>query len=152
MEDTIHRAIESFRGEMNCSQSVLTAFAGSLDLDRETAMAVASGFGAGMGRLQGTCGAVTGAYMVFGIHNSKKYNNNSESKEHTYAMIQEFDRRFREKHQTTDCRTLLDCDLKSDEGQEKVQLYHLTEKVCEVCITDAVSIAHDLIRNQDANR
>ncbi|MBK6348156.1 MAG: C_GCAxxG_C_C family protein [Bacteroidales bacterium] len=144
MEEIKNKAIESFRADMNCSQSVLTAFAGSLNLDRETAMAVASGFGAGMGRLQGTCGAVTGAYMVFGFHNSRIYPDNSESKEHTYAMIQEFDRRFREKHQTTDCRTLLDCDLRTDEGQEEVKLNHLTEKVCEVCIADAVKIVLDL--------
>jgi len=148
MEDIINKAIESFRGDMNCSQSVLTAFAGSLNLDRETAMAVASGFGAGMGRLQGTCGAVTGAYMVIGVHNSRSYPDNSESKEHTYAMIQEFDRRFREIHQTTDCRTLLDCDLRTDEGQEKVQLNHLTEKVCEACIADAVNIVIDLIEKK----
>ncbi|MFH1119372.1 MAG: C-GCAxxG-C-C family protein [Bacteroidota bacterium] len=148
MEDLTTRAIHAFRENLNCSQAVLTSFAESLNLDRNTAMAVSGGFGAGMGRLQGTCGAVTGACMVLGLANSKEFSDNHGFKEHTYLMIREFDRRFRKKHHTTDCRLLLGCDLLTDEGCEKVQLFNLTEKVCEVCIADAVSITLDLIGNQ----
>ncbi|MGA2258902.1 MAG: C-GCAxxG-C-C family protein [Thermoguttaceae bacterium] len=63
IESGLSRFAESF----NCSQAVLSAYAGQLGLDEETAAKIASGFGGGMGRMADTCGAVTGAYMVLGL-------------------------------------------------------------------------------------
>ncbi len=65
--DKEKKGIDCFKNGFNCSQSVLTAFAGDFDLDEVTALKVAGGFGAGMGRLMETCGAVSGAYMVLGL-------------------------------------------------------------------------------------
>lgn len=50
--------------EMNCCQAVVQAFADTLDLDAETLGRIASGFGSGMGTMEGTCGALVGAIMV----------------------------------------------------------------------------------------
>ena len=50
--------------EMNCCQEVVRAFADTLDLDEETLERIASGFGSGMGTIEGTCGALVGAIMV----------------------------------------------------------------------------------------
>jgi len=57
-------AKSTFNNGYNCAQSVLTPFANQMGIDVSSTMKLASGFGAGMGRLQETCGAVTGAYMV----------------------------------------------------------------------------------------
>ena len=48
----------------NCAQAMLGAYAEELGLDRAQALKVATGFGGGMGRMGGTCGVITGAYMV----------------------------------------------------------------------------------------
>ncbi len=53
---------------MNCAQAVVIAFSDELDFDREMAARISCGFGGGMGRLQETCGAATGSFMVLGIH------------------------------------------------------------------------------------
>jgi len=54
------KAASLFKEGFNCSQSVLAAFDDYLHLDGSTARSVAAGFGAGFGRTQLTCGAVSG--------------------------------------------------------------------------------------------
>ena len=58
-----HAAIaeEKFGGGYNCAQSVLFSFCEELGLDADTALKIACGFGAGMGRKGEVCGAVSGA-------------------------------------------------------------------------------------------
>ena len=134
------KAIKLFNAGFNCSQSVLSAFSDKLKLDNETALKVASGFGAGMGRLQSTCGAVTGAYMVFGVYCGNKYINNGERKEKSYLMVQEFNHRFVKKHKTTDCKTLLNCNLTTEEGQKQFSDKNLLDTVCRNCIKDSIRL------------
>ena len=54
-------------GKCNCCQSVVRAYADCVDADPETLMKMASGFGAGMGCAEGTCGSLCGAVMVAGL-------------------------------------------------------------------------------------
>ena len=65
------KAIRSFKSGLNCAQAVLTSYSDELKFDNNMALSVACGFGGGMGRLQETCGAVTGSFMVLGIHTVK---------------------------------------------------------------------------------
>ena len=53
-----------FKGEMNCCQAVIKAFADTVDVDESTLMRLASGFGSGMGTMEGTCGTLVGAIMI----------------------------------------------------------------------------------------
>lgn len=146
MKTKVDKAIESFRSGLNCSQSVVNAYAEQLNVDNEFAMSVSCGFGGGMGRLQETCGAVTGSFMVLGIYNCKKFNDNKERKSNTYAMIQRFSHKFKAIHGVTDCRTLMNCDLNTEEGLRYVAENNIHEKVCEKCIKDAVKIVDELIK------
>ena len=57
-------AVNAFKDNYNCAQSVFSTFSGELGLTRDFALKAATGFGAGMGRKQHTCGAVTGGVMV----------------------------------------------------------------------------------------
>jgi C_GCAxxG_C_C family probable redox protein len=50
--------------KMNCAQAVLVAFADKLGVDERELLKRASGFGLGMGTMEGTCGALVGAIMV----------------------------------------------------------------------------------------
>jgi C_GCAxxG_C_C family probable redox protein len=129
----------------NCSQSVLSAYSEVLGFDKELALSVSCGFGAGMGRLQGTCGAVTGAYMVLGIYCSQKYPENVDRKAHSYLMIQAFNQQFINKHKSTDCRALLNCDLTTEAGQQYFQGNRLMDSVCKNCIRDSVHIINEII-------
>jgi len=144
MELKAEKAIRSFNADLNCAQSVMTAYMEEYNIDPEIALSVSCGFGGGMGKLQETCGAVTGAFMVLGIHNSKRYSDNKDRKEKTYAMIQEFSDKFKSLHGTMNCRLLLNCDLRTEEGQRYVQDNKLHETVCEKCVSDSIRIIEEL--------
>lgn len=141
MNDLQTKAVESFRSGLNCAQSVLTAFSDNYKIDKSTALMISCGFGAGMGRLQETCGAVTGVYMAIGLHVCSKISDNKERKEKSYSLIREFDQNFKKIHGSTHCSELLKIDLKTPEGQHAFHDKRLNEEVCEKCISDAVLLA-----------
>lgn len=142
-------ALESFRSGLNCSQSVLKVYCDRLNIDKDLAMNISCGFGGGMGRLQETCGAVTGSYMVLGLFNGKKFPDNKDKKERTYSMIQMFSKRFKSIHGTTDCKSLLNCDLNTEEGQLYAKENKLFETLCEQCISDSIKVLEDLLQDQN---
>jgi C_GCAxxG_C_C family probable redox protein len=141
------KAIGSFKSGLNCAQAVLTSYSDELKFDNNMALSVACGFGGGMGRLQETCGAVTGSYMVLGIHNCKKFTDNSVRKEETYKLVQKFNEKFIQINGTTYCKSLLKCDLKTEDGNRYAKEHNLFEIVCEKCISDSIRIVNQLIDN-----
>lgn len=144
MEFKAENAINYFKSGYNCAQSVVLAFQEELGFDVNLAQEMSVGFGGGMGRLQEKCGAVTGAFMVIGLYSSKLHLDNLSRKNQSYALIQQFDQKFRSIHQTTQCCELLKCDLRSEEGHTFAVENKLFEKVCEKCITDAIGIVEEL--------
>jgi len=146
MESIEEKAIRTFRSGLNCAQAVLTAYTDEMEFDNNLALSVSCGFGGGMGRLQETCGAVTGSFMVLGISNCKKLTDNKERKEVTYSMIQKFSKEFKQLNGTTDCWELLKCDLKTEDGNAYAKENNLFGTVCEKCISDSVKIVNKLIR------
>lgn len=53
-------------GRFNCTQAVLKAFEDRMEVDMDSALLLSTGFGAGMGSMEATCGALIGAVMVAG--------------------------------------------------------------------------------------
>ena len=145
MKPTEEKAVQSFKSGLNCAQAVLTAYSDNLGFDHKLALSIACGFGGGMGRLQETCGAVTGAFMVLGIYNCKKYSDNKDRKNETYAQIQKFNNDFKIIYGAIDCKSLLKCDLKTEEGQRYLKENNLSETVCEKCILDSVRFLDKLM-------
>lgn len=145
MNSKEEKAINSFRAGLNCAQAVVTTYSDELKFDNNLALSISCGFGGGMGRLQETCGAVTGSFMVMGIHNCSKYSDSKERKEKTYSMIRNFNGRFVSIHGSMDCKSLLNCDLKTEEGQKYFNDNNLLTVVCEKCIADSVKILNELI-------
>ena len=129
----------------NCAQSVLTPFASQMNIDVETALKLSSGFGAGMGRTQKTCGALTGAYMVLGLKYGKGFPDD-ESREKVVGLIQYLTEKFKEEHEFTDCSDLLKVDLKTEEGQHTFEKNKLHEIVCSHCLNSAVSILEEMMK------
>jgi C_GCAxxG_C_C family probable redox protein len=145
MKTKEEKAIEGFRSGLNCAQAVLKGYSDTLRFDNEFALNISAGFGGGMGRLQETCGAVTGSYMVLGVYNGMKYTDNKDKKEFTYSMIQKFSDKFISLNGTTNCRALLKCDLRTEEGMQLAHENNLFEEVCEKCIADSFKIIDELI-------
>jgi C_GCAxxG_C_C family probable redox protein len=145
MKPTDETAKELFRSGLNCAQSVVAAFSDELHFDREFAVTISCGFGGGMGRLQETCGALTGAFMLLGIKTCREYADNKDRKEVTYAAIRKLTEEFKAIHGTSDCRSLLNFDLKTEEGQKLIRENHLHEMVCEKCIADSIRLVKKII-------
>lgn len=99
-----------------------------------------------MGRLQKTCGAVTGAFMVLGIYNSSWSVNSEESREKTIVDIQDFSHKFKLLNGSTNCGLLLNCDLKTENGQNYFIDNNLGETVCCKCVPDSINILSAIIK------
>jgi C_GCAxxG_C_C family probable redox protein len=130
------KAVSLFRKGYSCSQAVLMACAGQ----SESAARAAAAFGGGMGRLQKTCGAVTGAYLWFGMAYGAPDVPVEADKDRVYGKVREFNKIFTERNGTDQCSELLGADLNTREGKEQISRRGLSEKVCEKCITDAIEI------------
>jgi C_GCAxxG_C_C family probable redox protein len=138
------QASSLFLSGNNCAQSVVLSFADDLKFSKELALKMAAGFGGGMGKQQGTCGAVTGAIMVLGMFKGEQVNNNDELKSGTYAAVKELTQRFTETYKTTSCRELTGCDLNTPEGSEKFKEDKIMENVCAGCVEEAVRIVESI--------
>ncbi|MBU1151035.1 MAG: C-GCAxxG-C-C family protein, partial [Proteobacteria bacterium] len=116
MNSKVEAAVGCFREGFNCSQAILSTYGGEFGLKGETALRAASGLGAGMGRLGEVCGAVTGALIVIGLKHGHTKAKDKETKEKTYALVQDYAGRFRLRNGSLMCRELLDCNLATPEG------------------------------------
>jgi C_GCAxxG_C_C family probable redox protein len=139
------KAVSTFESGLNCSQAVLSSFSEVLKLDNGLAIRISCGFGAGMGRLQETCGAVSGGIMVIGMAFASANEDRLAVKEKTYAKIIEFTKRFKEIHSSIKCRDLLKCDITTEEGRRYMEEHDLSNTVCSKCVKDAVVILEDII-------
>lgn len=85
MKERFELAQEKFQGGFNCSQSVLFAFRDVLNVNEKEILSVARGFGAGMGRKEEVCGAVTGGIMALGFYFGASDKDENSKREETYA-------------------------------------------------------------------
>jgi C_GCAxxG_C_C family probable redox protein len=146
MQNKSEEAVAMMAQGFNCAQSVLGVFCADLNFDKETAMKLATGFGAGMARKQEVCGAVTGGIMAIGLKHGPAYEGDKEAKELVYRFARELMERFAAKFGSCLCRELLaGCDLASEAGQKKYREESLSEKVCRPCVAEAVRILEDIL-------
>lgn len=138
------KAISSFRSGLNCAQSVVANYSDELEFDNNLGSCFSCGFGAGMGKLQETCGAVTGSFMVLGIFNGRKYSDNTVRKEKTYEMVRQFSDSFKLINSALDCKTLINCDLKTEEGYRFAKENNLFGSLCEKYIADSIKIITEI--------
>ncbi|MBR1397479.1 MAG: C_GCAxxG_C_C family protein [Selenomonadaceae bacterium] len=94
----IEKSMELKHNGNNCCQSVLLSFADELDLSEDVLKRMGAAFGAGMGGMEGTCGALCGAEMVLGL---KEYSGKPLMKE-AKTIYQS----FKEKSGATICKEL----------------------------------------------
>ena len=120
-------------------------YGGRSGLDRDTALKIAGAFGAGMARTGGTCGAVTGSFMVIGLHHAKTRKDDDDSRERAYALGQEFMDAFRERNGSILCRELLGADVGTPEGMKRVREQDLFRTVCPKFVKDAAEILERML-------
>ena len=139
------QAVAIFAEGFNCSQAVFSTYGPLYGIDEQQALKIATGFGAGMARMEEVCGAVTGAIMAIGAKNGTADPTDRPSVGRTYQGVRRLAARFRELHGTLICRELLGgVDLNTEEGQKEFHGKDLKQKVCTVCVRDAAKILEEL--------
>jgi C_GCAxxG_C_C family probable redox protein len=138
------QAVERFRNGLNCSQAVLGSYCEQFGLECEKAFKVATGFGGGM-RMGGTCGAVSGAFMVLGLKYGNSTAENKEAKANTYKKVEEYTKRFKARNDSVMCRELLGCDVSTPEGMKEAKDKSLFSSICPKMVQDAVEIIEEML-------
>ena len=67
IQETAQQAVALKHRGCNCCQAVVGALAAETDLSEKQLLQLAAGFGAGMGTMEATCGALVGAGMIAGL-------------------------------------------------------------------------------------
>jgi C_GCAxxG_C_C family probable redox protein len=117
----VQQAVNLFEQGYNCSQAVLAAYGPALGMEKETCLKVASGFGGGMGRSGGVCGAITGVFMVIGLKYGSASAEDKDAKLQTYQLVANALESFRNRTGSVNCRDLLGFDLGTPEGQTRAK-------------------------------
>ena len=104
----VNEALALFKEGFSCSQAVFAPYAKDLGMDYKMALKVSQGFGGGMGGMRGECGAVTGAYMVISLLYGRTEASDGEARIKTFRLVKEFSARFKDRHESTVCGTLLE--------------------------------------------
>lgn len=136
MESRIEKAIEKHRQGYNCAQAVACTYCDLVGVDESTMFKMIEGFGAGMGGMESTCGAVSGAIALAGMKNSKGCEDKS-TKGKTYKLSKEIAKEFTEINQSTVCKVL--------KGVETKKML----RTCDGCIEDAARIAEKILFQEE---
>lgn len=139
MESRIDIVAEKHKKGYNCAQAVLCTYCDLFGMDEETAFRISEGFGLGMGAMQSTCGALSGAIMLASLKNSNGLVMPGSTKASTYKLVKEMAEEFKEMNTTTVCKELKGI----DDG--------VVKRTCPGCIEDAAKLVEKYIVN-DINK
>lgn len=133
MKSRIDETIKRRNRGYNCAQAVACTYSDLVGMDEKTMFKITEALGTGMGNMEGTCGAVTGACVLAGLLNSSGNTESPDSKGKTYKVSRE----------------ILDI-LKNDKGSivcKELKGIGTGEMLCscEECVKYAASIAENLL-------
>jgi C_GCAxxG_C_C family probable redox protein len=141
----VEKATSTYMSGFNCAESIISTYAPRFGIDRDTALKLACGFGAGMGKMGNVCGAVTGAFVILGLRYGRTVPEDEGSKEQVYDSVREFTRRFIAKHGSITCNDLLGCDISTEEGREEATDKELFTEICPSFVTKAAEILEEML-------
>ncbi|MBE6722653.1 C-GCAxxG-C-C family protein [Caproicibacterium amylolyticum] len=131
MESRISKALERHHSGYNCCQAVACTYSDLVGVPEDELFRMAEGFGAGMGGMESTCGAVSGAVLLAGLKSSGGMQQRTKSA--TYQLSKEIVEEFRRKNDAIVCK-----DLKGvDTGK--------VLRSCDGCIEDACELVEQIL-------
>ncbi len=128
LEQRREKAIEFKRNGCNCAQSVVMACQDLCNVDPNVLKQISAGFGGGMGCMEATCGALSGAVMIAGLLSEGK-----QTTKLARMMLKDFEAM---------CGAVLCKDLKGRDTR-------VILCPCEDCVRNAISV---LDKNMEISR
>lgn len=101
MESRVQAAADRHGRGYNCAQAVACTYADLVGVSEADAFRLSFGLGRGMGGMEGTCGALSGACLLTAIST-----HGEGGKAATYAVSRRLVERFREEVGATRCRDI----------------------------------------------
>ena len=117
----------------NCAQAVACTYCDLVGVDEELMFRLTEALGAGMGGLEGTCGALSGACVLAGMKASTGNLEKPNSKAASYKLSKEILNLFKEQNGSVVCKEI------KGVGTGKVL------RSCNDCIKDAAAIAEQVL-------
>ena len=135
VEETISRHDKGY----NCAQAVACTYCDLVGIEEETMFKLTEALGLGMGGMEGTCGAITGACVLAGMKNSTGNLAKPDSKGASYKLSRQIVEEFKNQNGATQCRELKGVDT------GKVL------RACPDCIRDAARIVERVLFADEEN-
>lgn len=129
VDETIMRHSKGY----NCAQAVACTYCDMVGVDEVTMFKMTEALGLGMGNMEGTCGAVSGACILAGMKQSSGNIDRPDSKGQSYQLAKQILKQFEERNQAVTCKELKGIST----GKA------LTP--CDECIKDAARIAEEVL-------
>ena len=114
-------------GEMNCAQAVAVTYADVAGVSQQTMVGAAASFGSGMGTMHGTCGALIGAGIVYGMMVPDRVKARAGMK----RIFEGFEK---------SCGATICCDLKLGTGTNGAV-------ACEHCVAEASRLLESVVED-----
>lgn len=133
VEETIKRHDIGY----NCAQAVACTYCDLVGVDEEMMFRITEAFGAGMGGMEGTCGAVSGACALAGMKASTGNLEKPNSKKDSYQLSKEILKQFKEQNGSVVCRELKGVGTGTP------------LRSCQDCIKDAAAIAERVLFTEE---
>ena len=133
MQTRVDETIKRHDIGYNCAQAVACTYCDLVGVDEELMFRLTEALGAGMGGMEGTCGAVTGACVIAGMKASTGNLEKPNSKKDSYQLSREILKQFKEQNGSVVCKEL------KGVGTGNVL------RACDDCIKDAAAICEKVL-------
>ena len=137
MKSRVEEAAGRHANGYNCCQAVVCTYSELLGVEEKTAFRMSEGFGAGMGDMESTCGALSGALMLAGLKSSDGDLEAPKTKGKTYQLSKEITKRFVETCGSAVCKEIKGIET----GKPRYG--------CRDCVRAASAVAEELLFGEE---
>ena len=133
MDTRVEKTLEKRKQGYNCAQSVACTYCDMVGVDEKIMFQMTEALGKGMGRMEGTCGAVSAACVLAGMKNSTGNLQAPDSSGESCKLSGEIIEKFMEKNQSVICK-----ELKGVQTGKAL-------RSCPDCIQDAAALVEEVL-------
>lgn len=141
----VEKAVSTYMSGFNCAEAIVSTYAPRFGIDRDNALKLACGLGAGMGKTGHVCGAVAGAVVILGLRYGRTETEDEASKERVYDSVREFTGRFKAANGSILCTDLLGCDISTERGYKEASDKELFTEICPLFVKKAAAMLEDML-------
>lgn len=137
METRVEETIKRHKKGYNCAQAVACTYCDLVGMDEQTMFRLTEGLGAGMGSMEGTCGALNAVCILAGLKNSDGNTEAPETKGATAKLSRKMTLAFKERNGSVTCKEL------------KGVGTGVVLRPCAECIRDAAQFLEEVLFSEE---